>query len=207
MLGLLLTYNGRKHGSRETAMLSGSKPASPSARRPRRTAIRGCRSHPRRVQGRRESCWRTGRAAPLWRAEGMNAPLYTTEILRLAASLPSRARWTARTGVRSSLADLRKPDRDGGPARRGGGRAIVAAGPRLRVRPGVGGAGRAARRAAGRTTRSRRRCTSSAAGWPATDEPCLARPRRPRARAVAQGRHGAILLPFRALLAAIEAAR
>ena len=106
------------------------------------------RPHPRRAQGRGHRLG--GRAGRHYLAPGMNAPLYTTEILRLAASLGEpRAleREDGRAELRSPTCGSRIAHR--GPARRGAaGRRAVAAGPRLRLRPGVGGAARAPRASA-----------------------------------------------------------
>ena len=141
----------------------------------------------------------------------MNAPLYTPDILRLAASLaraararprgrraPSCARRSAAAGSTSSV----ELDGEGRVA------ALGAAGERLRARPGLGGADR--RHAIGRSARrAGRGAATRSAAWlggeqdDAGDWPGLAALAPARA---AQARHGAILLPFRALLAAIEAA-
>ena len=72
--------------------------------------LRGRRPHPRRAQGRGHRLG--GRAGRHHLAPGMNAPLYTTEILRLAARCSETARRSDARGRprRAPLADLRQPD-------------------------------------------------------------------------------------------------
>ena len=136
----------------------------------------------------------------------MNAPLYTTEILRLAASLLSRMRSNARTVARAAFADLRK---HGSPSRSSSmsDRRVEAMSQQVQACAfGQASAALLERRATAARARGRGARSTAAAGSPAADEPALARPRRARARRGRKSRHGAILLPFRALLAAIEAA-
>ena len=101
-----------------------------------------------------------GPGGTTWR-EGMNAPLYTTEILRLAASLGMPRALEREDG----RAELRSPTC--------GSRYRVAvqldetaasrrfrSGARLRVRPGVGGVGRAAGAVGRSRTSVEGRCTT-----------------------------------------------
>ena len=154
-----------------------------------------------------------GRAGRHYLAPGMNAPLYTTEILRLAASLARAARARSRGRTRrAALADLRQPDRASpSSSTRSGG----SSGLSMQVHACAFGQASAAlveRACDGprRTTKSRRRWLTLSR-WLAGEHDeagRLAGPRRACAGARrAAARHGAILLPFRALLAAIEAAR
>ena len=127
---------------------------------------------------------------------------------RRLASGAARARARGRPR-RASLADLRKPRHASRcsstrPARI---ERCLAAGPRLRVRPGLGGADRTARARPQRTTKCAE-ALLALSRWLADeqDEPgdwpghrCARAGARSR-----KSRHGAILLPFRALLAAIE---
>ena len=165
------------------------------------------RPHPRRAAGGGHLLEDGPRRHDL--AAVVNAPLYTIEILRLAASLPDPATLDrASTGARSSA---RRPaaaraDRgaDGWRARR----RSVADGARLRVRAGVRGAGRASTPSGGPATRS----PSALAALTAWLDGKARRPRRLAGLAALaparsrKSRHGAIVLPFRALLAAIEEA-
>lgn len=136
---------------------------------------------------------------------GLNAPLYTIEILRLAGSLPDPEQLERVDGA----AKLRSPTcgstvlseiaMDGG----------VVAGLSQQVRAcafGQAAAALVAKHAAGRNQDEVAEALSTLVGWlgGASDEPggwgfeALA-PARSRV-----SRHGAILLPLRALLAAIE---
>jgi NifU-like protein involved in Fe-S cluster formation len=141
-------------------------------------------------------------------AAGMNAPLYTTEILRLAASLSEPHQLEREDG----RAELRSPTC--------GSRVTVAvqidAKGRVqalsqRVHACAFGQASAAlleRGAAGRSRDELSRALSQFTDWlggveAAPDWPGLAALAPARLR---KSRHGAILLPFRALLAAIEAA-
>ena len=170
--------------------------------------LRHRRPHPRGAEGRRNRVGGFGFRHHM--APGMNAPLYTTEILRLAASLPEPRKLDRVDGRRrAALADLRKH----GPARRSAGedgpsRSGFAAGACLRLRPGVRQPSRGERRRAfERRGRSRRRRSAAwlsggrddPGSWPGLSALV--------ARAVAQSRHGAILLPFKALAAAMQGAR
>ena len=140
----------------------------------------------------------------------MNAPLYTTEILRLAASLPEPSRLERVDGS----ADERSPT-CGSTVRlqvqldeRGRVEAIS-----QEVHACAFGQASASLLAAGSTGRSADEVADALAGlqawlsgerekpggWPGLAALTPARTRR--------SRHGAILLPFRALLAAIEDAR
>jgi NifU-like protein involved in Fe-S cluster formation len=143
-------------------------------------------------------------------AEGMNAPLYTTEILRLAASLgeprelareDGRAELRSPTcGSRVSLAVQLDDDR----------RvqhlsmevhacAFGQASAALVERHGIGRTHDEVSGALLALSRWLADEQQEAIAWPDFSTLAPARPRR--------SRHGAILLPFRALLAAIESAR
>lgn len=140
-------------------------------------------------------------------AAAMNAPLYTTAILRLAASIPHLGRLELPQGC----AELRSPTC--------GSRALVEV--RLddsgrvlelgqEIQACAFGQASASLMGAQAVGRDRREATKAltelaawlaggrddAGSWPGLDELAPARPRT--------GRHSAILLPFRALLAAIE---
>jgi NifU-like protein involved in Fe-S cluster formation len=142
-------------------------------------------------------------------AEVMNAPLYTIEILRLAGSLPDPARLERVDGS----AQLRSPtcgstvdtevqlDHDG---------RVIGVSQQVRACAfGQATAALVAKRAAGRTRDEVAEALAALTEWleGSRDDPggwgleALA-PARMRS-----SRHGAILLPLRALLAAIEDAR
>ena len=138
----------------------------------------------------------------------MTAPLYTRDILRLAAAIPHLARFEDVDGV-----ELRSPTC--------GARVRVAvtmdgnrvAGLRQAVEACAFGQASAAlmgAEALGTTEADVRAAMDGVAAWLAGDDgavtawPGLAVLDPARSRT---GRHGAILLPFRALLAAIEALR
>ena len=137
----------------------------------------------------------------------MNAPLYTTAILRLAASIPHLGRLELAQGS----AELRSPT-CGSRAQvavrlDGTGRVLELA---QEIEACAFGQASAALMGAQAIGRDRREATKVVAelsawldgtsddpgSWPGLDELAPARPRT--------ARHGAILLPFRALLAAIE---
>ena len=137
----------------------------------------------------------------------MNAPLYTTEILRLAASLPE-PRELYRTDGR---AELRSPtcgsrivtsvqlDADG---------RVAAISQQVHACAfGQASAGLLERGARGRSRAEVEQALAELTAWlgGGDAEPgwCLTALAPARSR---KSRHGAILLPFRALLAAIEAA-
>ena len=139
----------------------------------------------------------------------MNAPLYTTEILRLAASLPAPVELKRVDGS----AEQRSPtcgsvvrldvqvDEDG---------RVEAISQKVEACAfGQASAALLARSAIGRTKAEVTDAVTALEAWLAGgDEPfhwagiAALAPARSR-----KSRHGAILLPFRALLAAIEAAR
>ena len=140
-------------------------------------------------------------------ATAMNAPLYTTAILRLAASIPHLGKLELAHG----RAELRSP--------------ICGSGARVEVRLddtgrvlevaqeieacafGQASASLMGAQAVGRDRREATKALAELTAWLASERddpgswPGLAEltPAKPRT-----GRHGAILLPFRALLAAIE---
>ena len=138
----------------------------------------------------------------------MNAPLYTTEILRLAASLAEPAVLEEEDGV----AELRSPtcgsrvrtavtvDADG---------RVVALSQQVHACAfGQASAAIVERSAAGVTAEEIERALDEAAAWLAglgeePQWPDIAALAPARAR---KGRHGAILLPFRTLAAALAAA-
>ena len=143
-------------------------------------------------------------------AEGMNAPLYTTEILRLAASLGEPRNLATEHG----RAELRSPtcgsrvstavelDTDG---------KIAAISQQVHACAfGQASAALLERGAVGRTRSEVKDAHDRFGAWleGSADEPgdwpglTTLAPARSR-----KSRHGAILLPFRALLAAIESAR
>lgn len=138
----------------------------------------------------------------------MNAPLYTTEILRLAASLRDPQALEREDGV----ARLRSPtcgsriemivrlDQEG--------RVEALSQIVLACAFGQASAALLERGAIGRSRDEVKAAVSELSDWLQGAE---AEPRWPGITALApartrRGRHGAILLPFRALLAAIEAA-
>ena len=133
----------------------------------------------------------------------MNAPLYTTEILRLAASLANRARWSARTAAPSCA---RRPaaagsalavQLDGERPRRSGCRMQVHA-----CAFGQASAALVERHAIGRTHDEVPEALVALSRWLARRAGRarrLAGHRGARAGASRKSRHGAILLPFRAL--------
>ncbi|MEP7131166.1 MAG: iron-sulfur cluster assembly scaffold protein [Sphingomicrobium sp.] len=139
----------------------------------------------------------------------MNAPLYTTEILRLAASLAEPRRLTREDGraeVRSptcgsrvSMAVQLDPD----------GRVEALSQLVLACAFGQASAALLERGAAGRNRDEANLALSQLGDWldgaeQAPDWPGIAALTPAYSR---KSRHGAILLPFRALLAAIESAR
>ena len=138
----------------------------------------------------------------------MNAPLYTTEILRLAASLDEpRAleREDARAELRSPTCGSRitlavQLDGDG---------RVAALSQRVHACAfGQASAALFERGAAGRNHNDVKRAAAQLSDWlagaeQAPDWPGIIALAPARSR---QSRHGAILLPFRALLAAIESA-
>ena len=141
-------------------------------------------------------------------AEGMTAPLYTREILRLAATIPGQARFEELEGA----IELRSPtcgSRIRVVAETGADGQIVSVTQAVEACAfGQAAASLMARHAAGRDAEDIRRAVAgieawlggsegSADSWPELGVLLPARSRK--------GRHGAILLPFRALLAAIEA--
>ena len=140
----------------------------------------------------------------------MNAPLYTTDILRLAASLPAPSaldRVDARSEQRSPTCGSRVA-------------VAVQVGPDGRVAAvsqevhacafGQAAAALMARNAVGRSPADAEATLGALAGWLAGarddpgDWPGLAALAPARSRT---SRHGAILLPFRALAAALRSAR
>jgi NifU-like protein involved in Fe-S cluster formation len=139
----------------------------------------------------------------------MNAPLYTTEILRLAASLPApehlehvdgRAARRSPTCGSSLLAEVQMKD----------GRIEALSQTVLSCAFGQASAALVAREAVGRTRSEVEAALGQLSGWlsgESGDSPGwpgfeALSPARPRT-----GRHGAILLPLRALLAAIDSAQ
>jgi len=138
----------------------------------------------------------------------MNAPLYTTEILRLAASLGE----PQELGREDGVARLRSPtcgsrietivrlDKEG--------RVEALSQVVLACAFGQASAALLERGAIGRSRSEMETAVDELSDWLQGAE---AEPRWPGITALApartrKGRHGAILLPFRALLAAIEAA-
>ncbi len=139
-------------------------------------------------------------------AAAMNMPLYTTEILRLAASIPHLGRLELPHG----RAELRSPTCGSSArveVRLEAGRVVELA---QEIEACAFGQASAALMGAQAVGRDRREATKAVAAltawlggtnddpgsWPGLNELAPAKPRT--------GRHGAILLPFRALLAAIE---
>ena len=102
LLGLLADLAGRA-GSGARRRRRDRSPDRRARRGQEAPRLRDRRPHPRRAQGRRHHVG--GRAGRHYLAAGMNAPLYTTEILRLAASLRSRAQLDREDG----RAELRSP--------------------------------------------------------------------------------------------------
>lgn len=140
----------------------------------------------------------------------MNQPLYTVEILRLAASIPHLASLEMPGGTAelrsptcgSSIAVAVKLDEDG---------RVVALSQQVQACAfGQASAALMGSHAVGRTASEVREAVSALAGWldgrsdDQGDWPGLAALSPARSR---RGRHGAILLPFRALLGAIEDAQ
>lgn len=138
----------------------------------------------------------------------MNAPLYTTEILRLAASIPEPVEFKA-----DGYAELRSPT-CGSTAqvsvRLDRGRIAAVSVHVHACAFGQASTALMARHAAGRTRDEVAAAVESLTGWLGGERadpggwpglPALA-PARSR-----KSRHGAILLPFRALLASIESSR
>lgn len=139
----------------------------------------------------------------------MSAPLYTRDILRLAASIPHLAPLAAPHGT----AELRSPtcgSRMTVAVRIAGGRVAALSQSVEACAFGQAAAALMGGHAIGRSEEEARIALASVEAWLAGDDgqaacwPGLAALDPARARA---GRHGAMLLPFRALLAAIEAAR
>jgi NifU-like protein involved in Fe-S cluster formation len=142
-------------------------------------------------------------------AAGMNAPLYTTEILRLAASLrepTTLERDDGRAEVRSPTCGSRvmtavQLDGDG---------RVEALSQQVHACAfGQAAAAIVEGAAVGRNRKEVAEALSQLSDWidhdaPEPSWPGIAALTPARAR---KGRHGAILLPFRALVAAIEAAR
>lgn len=142
-------------------------------------------------------------------APGVTEPLYTRDILRLAASVPGQQLFSAMADVQQ----LRSPTCGSRMAMRvaldGDGRVATveqaveacAFGQAAASLVGAHAIGMTSEDAAKALTRAERWLDDAGAvePWPsfATLEPARAR----------RGRHGAILLPFRALVTAIEAAR
>jgi NifU-like protein involved in Fe-S cluster formation len=140
----------------------------------------------------------------------MNAPLYTTDILRLAASLAGPAQLEREDGcaeVRSPTCGSRitltiQIDEAGKVAalsQRVHACAFGQASAALMERAAVGGDHEQVAEALNALSGWLAGDRQDPGGWPGLDQLAAARSRR--------GRHGAILLPFRALLAAIESAR
>ena len=138
----------------------------------------------------------------------MNAPLYTTEILRLAASRTAPSELERADG----RAELRSPtcgSRVATAVELDGEGRVAALSQRVHACAfGQASAALLERGAGGRSRDEVERAVSELSDWlgggerePGWGLTALA-PARPR-----KSRHGAILLPFRALLAAIEAAR
>jgi NifU-like protein involved in Fe-S cluster formation len=140
----------------------------------------------------------------------MNAPLYTTEILRLAASLDEPRqleREDGRAEVRSPTCGSRirltvQLDEQGRVAALSQtvhACAFGQASSALMERHAIGRGHRDVSDAVAALSAWLAGDREDAGGWPGLDQLAPARSRR--------GRHGAILLPFRALLAALESAR
>jgi NifU-like protein involved in Fe-S cluster formation len=140
----------------------------------------------------------------------MTEPLYTTDILRLAASLPEPCTLAREDG----RAELRSPtcgSRVGVAVQLDDERRIVAISQSVEACAfGQAAAALVEQSAAGQShkevadalvvlSRWLAQEQEQSGEWPGLDVLAPARPRN--------GRHGAILLPFRALLAAVEAAR
>lgn len=139
----------------------------------------------------------------------MNAPLYTTEILRLAASLPEPVAFEA-----DGAAELRSPT-CGSTARvavrLGKDGRVAAVSPEVHACAfGQASTALMAAHAAGRSRDEVDAAVAELGAWLAGERddpgawPGLAALAPARSR---KSRHGAILLPFRALLAAIGSAR
>ncbi len=139
----------------------------------------------------------------------MSAPLYTREILRLAASVPHLVRFDEVEGV-----ELRSPT-CGAKVRATvvldeGGRVAALTQAVEACAFGQAAAALMGNNAIGKTDSGVRAAIDGVADWLGGDDdavrswPGLAVLEPARSR---KGRHGAILLPFRALLAAIEAER
>lgn len=140
-------------------------------------------------------------------AAAMNAPLYTTEILRLAASIPHLGHLELAQGS----AELRSPT-CGSRAKVAvnldeGGRVIGIAQEIEACAFGQASACLMGAQAVGRDRREATKVVTELTAWLAGERddpgswPGLAELAPAKSRT---GRHGAILLPFRALLAAIE---
>jgi NifU-like protein involved in Fe-S cluster formation len=141
-------------------------------------------------------------------AQGMNAPLYTVEILRLAASLPEPVQLAKIDGSSSqrsptcgSTVETRVQLRDG--------RVEALSQTVSACAFGQASAALVAQQAPGHNRADVQIALDQLAGWLAgdRDDP----PHWPGFEALAParrrtGRHGAILLPLRALLAALESA-
>ena len=140
-------------------------------------------------------------------AEGMTAPLYTREILRLAASIPGQVQFDELDGG----SELRSPTcgsrlklivETGGDGQITGVSQAVEA-----CAFGQAAASLMATHAIGHTAEEIRQAVAGIEAWLAGSDdaagswPDLAVLEPARSR---KGRHGAILLPFRALLSALE---
>jgi NifU-like protein involved in Fe-S cluster formation len=139
-------------------------------------------------------------------AAAMNAPLYTTVILRLAASIPHLGRLELPHG----RAELRSPtcgSRARVEVRVDDGRVVELAQEIEACAFGQASASLMGAQAVGRDRREATKVLTELTAWLADDRddpgswPNLGELAPAKSRT---GRHGAILLPFRALLAAIE---
>ncbi len=186
LLGLLAADSARRDGSMgdEDASAIEARIAERAQRKNAATSPTADRIRDElKADGHRVGGW----ARRHYLAKGMNAPLYTTEILRLAASLEApRAleREDGRGELRSRTCGSTVTvavQIEGEPRRR-----AVAAGPRLRVRPGLGGIARA-RRDRPQTVggEGRARPAGRLAGRRG-DRTVVARPRRPCAGTLAR---------------------
>ena len=141
-------------------------------------------------------------------AQGMNAPLYTTEILRLAGSLPDPAPAGARMARRSVRSPTCGSRVESAVQLDGEGRIEAMS---QQVHACAFGQASAALLDAAATGAKRSEVDRRTIGWPLARRRDDQRATWPGLDALAPARsrtsrHGAILLPFRALLAAIEAA-
>ena len=139
-------------------------------------------------------------------AQGMNAPLYTVEILRLAASLPEPAQLAGPDGSASE----RSPTCGSTvttQVRLDNGRVAALSQAVQACAFGQASAALVARQACGRTRDEVKAALDDLAGWLSGDRDSP--PGWPGFEALAparsrKARHGAILLPLRALVAAME---